>query len=59
MISFDVTNCFPNISTELALQTTENAFDRNMNKNTKIPKSYLQRFWLIDCNYFCYNNMFI
>lgn len=61
LISFDVVNCFNNISTELALELIQRDFDSHIKQHTDIPKNIfmnLLRFCLIDCNYFCYNNQF-
>lgn len=62
LISFDVENCFTNISTELALKIIERDFDQFVSKNTDIPKQQfmnLLKFCLVDCNYFSYEDKFI
>ena len=55
LVSFDVCNCFNNVSTQLALKIVEKYFDIRIKPNTKIPKSTfmnLLKFCLIECNYF-------
>lgn len=62
IVSFDVENCFTNISTDLALRIIERDFDGHISKQTNIPKKQfmnLLRFCLIDCNYFSYKNKII
>ena len=62
LISFDVENCFTNISTELAIRIVERDFDEFVKNNTNIPKTQfinLLKFCLVDCNYFAYEDKFI
>lgn len=62
LVSFDVENCFNNISTELALKTVGDHFDERIKPNTEIPKKdfiNLLKFCLVDCNYFCYKGKFV
>lgn len=61
-VSFDVVNCFTNISTEIALNIIKRDFNQYISKNTNIPKELfidLLNFCLNECNYFCYEEKII
>lgn len=44
LVSFDVSNCFNNISTKLALTTVEQYFDERLKPNTEIPEKRIHEF---------------